>query len=68
MAQQKPAKSLLSTDQLISRAQKATNEGRNAVAKFHRMRDDLAERKNNFDHACSKWGALVQSLEFGDKT
>jgi hypothetical protein len=66
--EQKHGKSILSNDQLISRAQKATNEGRNAVAKFHRMRDDLAERKNNFDHACSKWGALVQSLEFGDKT
>jgi len=64
----KPAKSLLSSDQLISRAQKAANEGRNAVAKFHRMRDDLAERKNNFDRVCAKWGALVQSLEFGDKT
>jgi hypothetical protein len=68
MAKQKPAKSLRSTDELISRAQKATNEGRHAVAKFHRMRDDLAEQKNNFDRACSRWGALVQSLEFGDKT
>jgi hypothetical protein len=66
--EQKHDKSILSNDQLISRAQKATNEGHNAVAKFHLMRDDLAERKNNFDRACSKWGALVQSLEFGDKT